>query len=95
MGPGAVNLVIGTVLVCLAVPSLMAAAMDRRFPWVALLVFSAGGALILSVAAAAHGGWPADVAGAQVFATETLPAVLERIPYAFVEVAGRVIGYWF
>lgn len=89
------NLVIGTVLVCLAVPSLVAAAMDRRFPLVALVVFCAGAGLILVEAVARQGGVPSGAAGARDFATGTLPAVLADIPLAFVEVTGRVIGHFF
>lgn len=92
---GAVHLVIGTVLACLAVPSLVAALMDRRFPLVALLVFCAGAGLILAVAARRHGGMPTDPEGAARFTTETLPAVLRQVPHAFVEVAGAVLaGVW-
>ncbi|MGR3453450.1 hypothetical protein [Pseudooceanicola sp.] len=89
---GALYLVIGTVLVCLAVPSLVAAMMDRRFPMVALLVFCAGAGLILAVAVGRHGGVPSDTDSATRFATETVPAVLLLVPHAFVEIAGRVIA---
>lgn len=89
---GAIHLVIGTVLVCLAVPSLVSAVMDRRFPLVALVVFCAGAGLVLTVAVGRHGGVPSDVEGAASFAADTLPAVLLLVPHAFVEVAGQVIG---
>jgi len=88
----ALHLVIGTVLICLAVPSLVAAMMDRRFPLVALLVFCAGAGLILTVAAGRHGEVPSDLDSAARFATDTLPDVLLLVPHAFVEITGKAIS---
>ncbi|MGR3569091.1 MAG: hypothetical protein ACU0CN_15130 [Pseudooceanicola nanhaiensis] len=89
---GALNLVIGTILMCLAIPSQLSAVMDRRFPLVALLVFCAGAALIVVEAAARHRGLPGDMAAVQAFATQTLPATLAQVPHAFLEVAGQVVS---
>ena len=89
-----ISLAIGATLMCLSIPSLVAAVMDRRFPTVALAVLAAGGGLILWVAVRAAGGLPSDPGEARHFIGTSLPDTVRAIPLAFVEVAGRIIDYF-
>lgn len=89
------NLVIGATLLCLALPSLVAAGMDRRFPWTAISVALAGAGLIAWVAVTLHGGLPASGQAARAFLSGALPDAIRAVPHAFVEIAGRVIGYFY
>ncbi|OWU85459.1 hypothetical protein ATO6_00440 [Oceanicola sp. 22II-s10i] len=89
------NLAIGTTLMCLSVPSLIAALSDRRFPLVALCVLGGGAALVLWVAFTVAGGVPGSVDGAMAFLTDALPETVRMIPHAFYEMAGRVISIFY
>ncbi len=89
------NLVIGTSLLVLAIPSLISAAIDRRFPLVALIVAVCGLGLILWVALAMNGAFPDTAAAAKGFATGALFETIKAVPHAFIEIAGRVITYFF
>ncbi len=88
------NLAIGATLLFFAVPSLIAAALDRRFPRVAVLVSLAGLVLILWAGTAMHGSVPMTSDSALGFLFDTLPAVAKAIPHAMIEVVGRMIGYF-
>ena len=88
------SLAVGASLMCFSVPALVAASIDRRFPYAGLFTLCAGAGLIGWVALYLYGGLPGSLEQARIVAQTSLPEALQRVPESFVHIIARVMHYF-